>query len=77
MAARAVDEEALGALLGAVKEHSRPLDRIGIYRPSRDEELRELFDELDTDSSGTLSKCAIDAPCTQCLRHGDPIHAHK
>jgi hypothetical protein len=39
-----VDEEALGALLGAVKEHSRPLDRIGIYRPSRDEELRELFD---------------------------------
>jgi hypothetical protein len=19
---------------------------------------------------------AIDAPCTQCLRHGDPMHAH-
>jgi hypothetical protein len=23
------------------------------------------------------SRPPIDAPCTQCLRHGDPIHAHE
>jgi hypothetical protein len=26
---------------------------------------------------GGLAPPPIDAPCTQCLRHGDPIHARK
>jgi hypothetical protein len=28
-------------------------------------------------TSARLARRPIDAPCTQCLRHGDPIHAMK
>jgi hypothetical protein len=36
-----------------------------------DEHLKPWLIEINT------SCVPIDAPCRQCLRHGDPIHANK